>query len=547
MMRPMPPASAPFTDIRAAGWVSRLPAAGGRMRCWPGWTGRSACGCCSCRGCGASCSPARRCGEAARLLALFAVGSLVMRAAGCVVNDMWDRDLDRQVARTARAAARPAARCACGRRRRSWSRCSAAGCWCCCSSTGLAQALGVASLLLVALYPLAKRVTWWPQVVLGFTFGCGAPMGWTRPPAPWAPRPGARSTPPPSLWDPRLRHGLRPPGPGGRRAGGRALHRPAVRGARPAVPGACYAGAVALLALAGVAGRAVRLVLRPRCCRPAALLACQVRRLDPHDPAGCLRLFQLNREAGLPRPALWPAAGEPCAAHARTRGARRSCRDHTAPARTALVPEIELLLATEITPIWHATEAWLAERDVEPPFWAFAWPGGQALARLRAGPPGARAGRRVLDFAAGGGIAAIACRPRRRRARGGGGDRPPGRRRHRAQRRAQRPGRAPPAGDVVGQPCRWDLILCGDVCYEAPMTGTSCPGCAAWPRAPPCWSPTPAAPTCRATGWSRSPATTCRPRWSSRTERCGGRGYFGCCRREARQRFFFEKKKQKNF
>ncbi len=73
------------------------------------------------------------------------------------------------------------------------------------------------------------------------------------------------------------------------------------------------------------------------------------------------------------------------------------------------MPEIELLLATEITPIWHATEAWLAERNVEPPFWAFAWPGGQALARLRAGPPGARAGRRVLDFAAGGGIAAIAC------------------------------------------------------------------------------------------------------------------------------------------
>ncbi|MGA9866016.1 MAG: methyltransferase, partial [Acetobacteraceae bacterium] len=84
-------------------------------------------------------------------------------------------------------------------------------------------------------------------------------------------------------------------------------------------------------------------------------------------------------------------------------------RAHTVPGHAPLVPEIALLLASEITPIWQATETWLAIRNVDPPFWAFAWPGGQALARHILDHPGTVAGRRVLDFAAGGGIAAIAC------------------------------------------------------------------------------------------------------------------------------------------
>ncbi|MCZ8149294.1 MAG: methyltransferase, partial [Roseomonas sp.] len=83
-------------------------------------------------------------------------------------------------------------------------------------------------------------------------------------------------------------------------------------------------------------------------------------------------------------------------------------RANTMVAHTPLVPEIALHLATEITPIWQATEAWLRARNVEPPFWAFAWPGGQAAARLLLDEPARVAGRRVLDFAAGCGIAAIA-------------------------------------------------------------------------------------------------------------------------------------------
>ena len=56
-------------------------------------------------------------------------------------------------------------------------------------------------------------------------------------------------------------------------------------------------------------------------------------------------------------------------------------RAHTTVAHASIVPEIALHLATAITPIWQASEEWLKERNIEPPFWAFAWPGGQALAR----------------------------------------------------------------------------------------------------------------------------------------------------------------------
>ena len=145
-------------------------------------------------------------------------------------------------------------------------------------------------------------------------------------------------------------------------------------------------------------------------------------------------------------------------------------RAHTTPARTALVPELTLHLATEITPIWQASEAWLAAHDVAPPFWAFAWPGGQALARHILDHPAQVAGRRVLDFAAGCGLAAIAA------ARAGAA------RVEAAEidllaaaaialnAAANGATVGVLARDVVGEACRWDVILCGDICYEAPMT-----------------------------------------------------------------------------
>ncbi|HKM61644.1 MAG TPA: 50S ribosomal protein L11 methyltransferase, partial [Acidisphaera sp.] len=144
-------------------------------------------------------------------------------------------------------------------------------------------------------------------------------------------------------------------------------------------------------------------------------------------------------------------------------------RANTAPASPPLVPEITLHLASEITPIWEATESWLAARGVDPPFWAFAWPGGQALARHILDHPHTVAGRIVLDFAAGGGIAAIACARAGARVEAAEID-------TLAAEAIALNAAANGVGvtilseDVVGQPCRWDLILCGDVFYEAPMT-----------------------------------------------------------------------------
>ena len=156
-------------------------------------------------------------------------------------------------------------------------------------------------------------------------------------------------------------------------------------------------------------------------------------------------------------------------------------RSHTVLTHAPLAPEIVLYLASEITPIWQATEDWLRQRNVEPPFWAFAWPGGQALARHVIDHPGTVAGRRVLDFAAGGGIAAIACARAGAAAVQAAEIDPLAAAAIRLNAAANGVTLAAEPSDVVGQACRWDLILCGDVCYEAPMTNHIMPwlrGCA---------------------------------------------------------------------
>src|ERR1700742_3817008 len=73
-----------------------------------------------------------------------------------------------------------------------------------------------------------------------------------------------------------------------------------------------------------------------------------------------------------------------------------------------LVPELRLHLATEIVPLWRKTEEELKEMGVPPPYWAFAWAGGQALARHVLDNPDIVRGKRVLDFGAGSGIVALA-------------------------------------------------------------------------------------------------------------------------------------------
>ena len=284
------------TDIVSEGWVSHLPAAwrpyalllrldrpiGAWLLFLPGLWGLLLSG-----------APT---GRTAWLVALFAVGSIVMRGAGCVVNDMWDRDLDRLVARTA---GRPLASGALRMRQAAMLLAALlmAGLLVLLQLPALCWALGGASLVLVGLYPLAKRVTWWPQLMMGFTFGFGAPMGYAagaeRIDWPWA---ALYLTA--ILWDLGFdtiyAHQDREDDT---LAGVHSTARLMGERTRPFLL-ACYAATMAALALAGwLAGSSAWFFAALPL--PAALLLWQVIRLDIHDPAGCLRLFRLNRETGL--------------------------------------------------------------------------------------------------------------------------------------------------------------------------------------------------------------------------------------------------------
>lgn len=111
------------------------------------------------------------------LMILFLIGAVVMRAAGCIVNDLWDRDLDAKVERTR---ARPLASGAISPRQAllTLGLLLCAGLLILLQTSWMCGALGVLSLVFVGIYPLMKRITWWPQAFLGLTFNFGALMGW---------------------------------------------------------------------------------------------------------------------------------------------------------------------------------------------------------------------------------------------------------------------------------------------------------------------------------------------------------------------------------
>lgn len=146
---------------------------------------------------------------------------------------------------------------------------------------------------------------------------------------------------------------------------------------------------------------------------------------------------------------------------------RAFIRQNTQLMAPPLVPEVLLHLAVETVEIWEQTEEALGEMGLPPPFWAFAWAGGQALARYCLDHPDIVAGKRVLDFAAGGAVSGIAA------ARAGATSVLACELDRFAIAACQANAQANQVvldtelGDLVGRQDDWDVVLAGDVFYEA--------------------------------------------------------------------------------
>ena len=291
------PDKTPHSDIRTPGWWRFLPPAthpylllsridrpiGWWLLLLPGWWVIPV----------AAQTPA----DMLQLMALFLIGAVTMRAAGCVVNDLWDRRLDQKVERTA---ARPLA----------------AGIISIPAALlflvllgliGLAVLVqlptvaiitGMAALPLVVLYPLAKRVTWWPQAVLGLTFSWGVPLGWSAATAALPPAAVGLIYAGTVCWvfgydtiyavqdmkDDRIV---------GVKSSALGLGRYLRHGVTMA-----YLLAVLLIGAGGWLMMDVG-VWMAGLATMAFHLVWQTRRLDANDPAGALTLFKSNRDAGL--------------------------------------------------------------------------------------------------------------------------------------------------------------------------------------------------------------------------------------------------------
>ena len=284
------------TDIRTTGWVARLPQGwrpyallmrldrpiGSWLLFLPGlWAF-------------ALVAPDWR--QGLWLTALFGLGAVLMRGAGCVVNDLWDRDLDRQVERTA---GRPLASGALRARHALifLTLVLAAALLILLQLNGAAQWLGLISLVPVVLYPLAKRVTDWPQAVLGVIFSWATPMG-------YAAVMGGLDAAALALWaagffwilgyDTIYAHQDREDDA---LVGIRSSALRLGEKTRPFLI-LCYGLTMGLLVLAGwLAGLTPWYLLG--LALPGAMLARQVIQLDIANPALCLRLFKANRDVGL--------------------------------------------------------------------------------------------------------------------------------------------------------------------------------------------------------------------------------------------------------
>jgi 4-hydroxybenzoate polyprenyltransferase len=229
-------------------------------------------------------------------LLLFFIGAFAMRGAGCTWNDIVDRDLDSRVERT-RSRPIPSGQVTVA---------SAAAFLVLQALVGLAVLLqfnrftmyvGFASLAVVAIYPFMKRITYWPQIVLGLAFSWGALMGW--------PATFARLDLPALLlyagaiswvigYDTIYAHQDREDDALIGIKSTALLFRERTK----PMLALFYALAVALIALAGWSAGA-GFVFALGLLAFAAHLAWQIARLDVDDPVDCLMVFKSNRDAGL--------------------------------------------------------------------------------------------------------------------------------------------------------------------------------------------------------------------------------------------------------
>jgi 4-hydroxybenzoate polyprenyltransferase len=227
---------------------------------------------------------------------LFFVGAFVMRGAGSTWNDILDRDLDAKVART-RSRPIPSGQVSVTGAAVFLGAQALVGLAVLWQFNRFAILTGIASLVVVAIYPLMKRVTWWPQIVLGLAFSWGALMGWAA---------VFHTLEAPALllyagsiawvigYDTIYAHQDREDDA---LIGVKSTAR--LFGARTRLALLAFYGlAVLLIGLAGAAADAGP-VFMVGCILFGAHLGWQIDRLDINDPDLCLRLFKSNRDAGL--------------------------------------------------------------------------------------------------------------------------------------------------------------------------------------------------------------------------------------------------------
>ena len=227
---------------------------------------------------------------------LFFIGAFAMRGAGCTWNDLVDRNLDRLVERT-RSRPIPSGQVTVAEATAFMVAQALIGFLVLIQFNRLTVFTGLASLLVVAIYPFMKRITYWPQIVLGLAFSYGALMGW---PAAF----GQLDWPAIVLYagsiswvigyDTIYAHQDREDD---LLIGIKSTALLFGENTRPMLAG-FYSGAVVLIGIAGLTAGG-RLIFVLGLIAFAAHLAWQVVRLDINDSAHCLKLFKSNRDAGL--------------------------------------------------------------------------------------------------------------------------------------------------------------------------------------------------------------------------------------------------------